>query len=875
MRHEVKYENRRMLLASMFIVFAVVLSSTIILTEILYFDREAESLALHNAVNKTKEREHLIEIYLKEAESGLISIRESDFFEEYVIKNTKKNMESLFMTHMKSHSNAMQLRLIDENGIEIIRVERNEIDEPPTLVDKKFLQDKRDRYYFEVSKDKEIDKVWFSGIDLNVERENVEVPLKSTFRAILPIEIEGKFGGILIVNYFADAMLDQLTNTPLYDLILCNHAGEVIYHYEDNTGKNWGNILEHGYNIKQEFPNEYAKILSKEVYETDLLVSRQLTLPMRGGLILILQLRDTYLIAQRQRAIREYTTIIVIVIVFSIVLTFLIVRFLSNILLNIDRVEKLNKTLGVASSIAKIGFWEIEAENYEMKWSDGIFNILEVKNRKLILSKTFYTSYIAKEEREVVKKAFSTSVSRKEKYFMVHKVRTTSGNVKVIEARAEHYYDKNGAHVNSIGSIYDITDKYESERKFENLLHNASDGIHILNKEGELVKYSHSFAEILGYTVAEMEGLSVYDWYPNSNIKESEELMESLIKKPRTYETVYQKKDGEFIDVQINAKGIDYNGKKHLYASLRDITEIKKVQKELEDSKKRWKFAVEGNKDGLWDWNIEKGEVYFSKQCCSLIGSQKQLKKNSLEEWRKLVHPDEAKDMLQVFTEYLEGKSKAYIHEHRILCESGEYLWVRERGIIVEHDEEGKPIRMIGTISDISDYMEVVRKLKEQAYLDELTELHNRKAYNERLDKLLKAYEEYGHIFSVIMFDIDDFKIINDSYGHAIGDKVLQNIGRIVKKSIDEKDECYRVGGEEFIILLPKSTKEEATNLAENIRQAIKKEVKVLEEKKQEVTISLGVVEIKKEDTADSIYKRADEHMYKAKEKGKDNVVYL
>lgn len=161
-------------------------------------------------------------------------------------------------------------------------------------------------------------------------------------------------------------------------------------------------------------------------------------------------------------------------------------------------------------------------------------------------------------------------------------------------------------------------------------------------------------------------------------------------------------------------------------------------------------------------------------------------------------------------------------------------------------------------------------KFREEAYTDPLTQLCNRKFYSENLSEDIKKFKRYGTNFSVILCDIDHFKSINDNYGHNIGDKVLKEISNLLKSSFRSSDRVCRIGGEEFVILLPQLNVEQSLVLAEKIRCSVEKNLKTIEDKT--ITISLGVTEIKKSDTEDSIFKRVDEYLYQSKSNGRNMI---
>ncbi len=168
---------------------------------------------------------------------------------------------------------------------------------------------------------------------------------------------------------------------------------------------------------------------------------------------------------------------------------------------------------------------------------------------------------------------------------------------------------------------------------------------------------------------------------------------------------------------------------------------------------------------------------------------------------------------------------------------------------------------------DITELNEVWKKLKNEAYYDELTTIFNRKAFNERIEEKFDLYRRYGSDFCIAMYDIDDFKNINDTYGHDIGDKVLIEMTKAIKQNIRKTDLIFRVGGEEFIVIFPKTSIKEAISVMEKIRDVVSK-MNIIENKK--ITISIGITQVKKEDTPSTIYERIDKLMYVSKHEGKN-----
>ncbi|MFZ6801052.1 histidine kinase dimerization/phosphoacceptor domain -containing protein [Undibacterium sp. Di24W] len=170
------------------------------------------------------------------------------------------------------------------------------------------------------------------------------------------------------------------------------------------------------------------------------------------------------------------------------------------------------------------------------------------------------------------------------------------------------------------------------------------------------------------------------------------------------------------------------DGENMMLAVTRDITQQKQAQMDLLESEFRWKFAIEGSGDGLWDWNIADNSVYFSRRWKEMLGFTEDEVKNTLEEWSSRVHPEDMKMVTQDMSLHLDGETALYRNIHRVLCKSGEWKWILDRGVVVERDEGGKAIRMIGTHADISEQratQEALQvSLKEKVGL--LNEVHHR-----------------------------------------------------------------------------------------------------------------------------------------------------
>jgi diguanylate cyclase len=177
--------------------------------------------------------------------------------------------------------------------------------------------------------------------------------------------------------------------------------------------------------------------------------------------------------------------------------------------------------------------------------------------------------------------------------------------------------------------------------------------------------------------------------------------------------------------------------------------------------------------------------------------------------------------------------------------------------------------------SQIKTLSKQLEETEKEVLLDALTKLNNRKAFDRKINDLCERFDKNEGFFSVVMLDIDYFKKFNDQYGHQVGDEVLRIVGSHLKKNLKGKDIPSRYGGEEFIILLPDTKLDKAYIVAEQIRENISKKrlkIKKTEQTLGNITVSVGVSEIREGDTAISVVERADSALYLAKNSGRNNV---
>ncbi len=233
-----------------------------------------------------------------------------------------------------------------------------------------------------------------------------------------------------------------------------------------------------------------------------------------------------------------------------------------------------------------------------------------------------------------------------------------------------------------------------------------------------------------------------------------------------------------------------------------DVTDLRTAQLQAEASEKRLKYVLEATGEGVWDWDVVSGRLTGNRRLHDLLGCTPEALPESVEGLHQRLHPDDAAGVQAALRAALAGQAP-YHHEHRMLRCNGEVLWVLDRGDVVERDAAGRALRMVGSFSDITARKQAEQALARQASQDALTGLCNRRALIERLDALLAGHAQRPVQGVLLFVDMDNFKDLNDTWGHHVGDLFLAQVARRLDSLPTRCELVARLGGDEFVLVYP------------------------------------------------------------------------
>jgi len=434
----------------------------------------------------------------------------------------------------------------------------------------------------------------------------------------------------------------------------------------------------------------------------------------------------------------------------------------------------------------------------------------------------------------------------------------------------------------------------EKERlKFLTIIETSPDLIIVTKiSDGEIVLANKVFLDTIGYEYDEVIGRKVFDFNIWENEKSREKFVNDLkkYKKLVNYENVYVKKDGSKFIGSMSVTTINFDDEVFILNMIRDVTELKEIEELLQENKK--KFETIATSSASWEaWFDEKGIMVWTNDLVQMItGLTVEESYNKEDIMKSILISDEKEVLDDKFKAVMEAKQGGS-SEARITTKDGSCKWIliNWRAVI---NENGHFKGYRTSVVDITDKKraeiaaaELAQQLKKEkevaernSLTDGMTGLANRRYLDEQIMLEYFRMKRTGEKLSIIMLDVDFFKLYNDAYGHLQGDECLKMVAKVLKTTIKRAtDIAARYGGEEFVVLLPDTDEIGAIKVAETLRANV--EAMKMEHKDSRisdvVTVSIGVATFDKHSLVapENLVQKADEALYEAKNSGRNKVM--
>lgn len=294
--------------------------------------------------------------------------------------------------------------------------------------------------------------------------------------------------------------------------------------------------------------------------------------------------------------------------------------------------------------------------------------------------------------------------------------------LRVLQARAHSVYDDHRQIVRFDGILTDVTQRSEAESLLRSrelylraILDNFPFLVWLKDADSNFLAVNSRFAEACGRSTAnELRGLSDFDVWPTA-LAEQYRADDLAVIAGRVEKNVEEpcEIDGERRWIETFKKPV-VNADEQVIGTVgfaRDITSRKRMEEQLATSEERWELAISGANDGVWDWDLQSGELFLSDRWKTMLGYQPDEISNQFSEWETRIHPDDVEKVMQEVNRHLDGRSLLYQVEHRVRCKDGRYRWILARGKAVR-DADGKPTRFLGSHSDIDERVAAETRLR-------------------------------------------------------------------------------------------------------------------------------------------------------------------
>jgi diguanylate cyclase (GGDEF)-like protein/PAS domain S-box-containing protein len=408
----------------------------------------------------------------------------------------------------------------------------------------------------------------------------------------------------------------------------------------------------------------------------------------------------------------------------------------------------------------------------------------------------------------------------------------------------------------------------ESEEKYQNILESIEDGYYEVDLRGNLTLFNDSLCRIHGYTRDELVGMNYREYMDDITA-------EHVFK---TFNGVYQtgepakgtnweiiRKDGsrKIIEASVSLIG-DYSGNPIGFRGIiRDITEKKRAEQALRESEEKYRTIIENMEEGYFEVDLRGDFTFFNDSLSTITGySRTELMGMN---YRQYMDKATSKNVFKIFNNvFLTGRTKEFF-EWEIKIKDGSKR-IHSGSVSLIKDSYGNPVGFRGIVRDITDKKRMEEKLKELSLRDDLTGLYNRRGFFELAEQQWKIAKRMMRKMLLVYADIDRLKYINDTFGHYTGDRLINDVAGIIKKTFRTSDIVARIGGDEFVILVVEITDMDHSRYIDKLRKNMK-EYNKKTKLPFELSLSIGFALYNPAYplTIEELMKRADDLMYDEK----------
>ena len=365
-----------------------------------------------------------------------------------------------------------------------------------------------------------------------------------------------------------------------------------------------------------------------------------------------------------------------------------------------------------------------------------------------------------------------------------------------------------------VASLRDISDRKATEARLKNALKQltkfrkaideSSDGIFLIELPSQhIIDVNNTALSMLGYSRDELVNHSPQLVMPALDASSLDNIYRQILDDAncqKSIQTIQRDAQGVDIPVELCLSLIHEDSQSVIVVTSRDITERVKYERELESSKRLLLEAQHIGRFGSWEWNLSNDRLAWSEEVFHIFGFDSALYIPTHSKFLLQIHADDRQSVINGFNDAIKNEGR-FSEEFRVLTQDGaeRVIHLQAKTYLDTHRE---PSRMIGTMQDITERKNVEQRLEYLSNYDVLTGLPNRKLFRDRLEHAVLTARRKDSQIALIFMDLDQFKKVNDSLGHHVGDEMLKNVAQRIESALREGDTIARLGGDEFVIIL-------------------------------------------------------------------------
>ena len=393
----------------------------------------------------------------------------------------------------------------------------------------------------------------------------------------------------------------------------------------------------------------------------------------------------------------------------------------------LQKQQQLNERLQLALASSGFGVWELDFETGRMTWDDKMHEIYGTQPDTFSGTRKDFIDRVHPEDHAQAMGREDVFQVDRQAYSCTFRIIQPGGAVRLLESHTRHFHDANGKAVRFVGINRDITEEHAASRRllelnerFQLALRSSRYGVWETDLITGRLNWDDRMLEIYGVSRESFDGQRstwINRIHPEDRALALELANPNAIKADSGYRNEYRivRPDGTVRHIESNGQlETDGAGRPIRLVGLnRDISLERKTEAALHLIEERWQLALEGNNDGVWDWDITTGHFFYDTRYSVMLGFALGELPTHYAAHHKLVHPDDRAEFEASNQAHLMGAVSYFQHEHRIQSKSGDWIWVLDRGKVVSRSTEGRPLRMVGTHTDITARKQLEQRLRQ------------------------------------------------------------------------------------------------------------------------------------------------------------------